>query len=74
MLWEVGFLVVIDDFGIGYLLLVYLDKLLVDKLKIDCEFMGKLGVDDQGGVVKFVIDLVVNFGLRVIVEGVEMLE
>ncbi|MEC7471357.1 MAG: EAL domain-containing protein [Pseudomonadota bacterium] len=68
---ETGFSVAIDDFGTGYSSLAYLDKLPVDKLKIDREFTGKLGADDQGGVVKSVIDLAANFGLRVIAEGVE---
>ena len=68
---EAGFSVAIDDFGTGYSSLAYLDKLPVDKLKIDREFTGKLGADDQGGVVKSVIDLAANFGLRVIAEGVE---
>ncbi|MDC8831754.1 bifunctional diguanylate cyclase/phosphodiesterase [Alteromonas gilva] len=71
---KLGFCVAIDDFGTGYSSLAYLDKLPVDKLKIDREFISKLGEGEQSGVVKSIIDLAGNFGLRVVAEGVETAE
>ncbi|TPV55759.1 EAL domain-containing protein [Aestuariibacter sp. GS-14] len=68
---EAGFSVAIDDFGTGYSSLAYLDKLPIDKLKIDREFTGKLNTDTQGAVVKSIIDLAANFGMSVVAEGVE---
>lgn len=71
---ELGFCVAIDDFGTGYSSLAYLDKLPVDKLKIDREFISKLAADGKAGVVKSIIDLATNFNLRVVAEGVETVE
>lgn len=68
---DAGYSVAIDDFGTGYSSLAYLDKLPIDKLKIDREFTGKLEESDKGGVVKSIIDLAANFDLRVVAEGVE---
>ena len=71
---ELGFQVAIDDFGTGYSSLAYLDKLPVDKLKIDREFTSKLELGEGAGIVKSIVDLASNFDLRVLAEGVETLE
>ncbi|MDG6096365.1 EAL domain-containing protein [Alteromonas sp. ZYF713] len=71
---ELGFHVAIDDFGTGYSSLAYLDKLPVDKLKIDREFTSKLELGEGAGIVKSIVDLASNFDLRVLAEGVETLE
>ncbi len=71
---ELGFHVAIDDFGTGYSSLAYLDKLPVDKLKIDREFTAKLEQGEGAGIVKSIVDLASNFDLRVLAEGVETLE
>lgn len=71
---EMGFHVAIDDFGTGYSSLAYLDKLPVDKLKIDREFTSKLESGEGAGIVKSIIDLAANFKLRVLAEGVETYE
>lgn len=39
LLKKYGILIFIDDFGIGYFLLSYLKKLLIDCLKIDWFFI-----------------------------------
>lgn len=69
-----GFSIAVDDFGTGYSSLAYLDKLPIDKLKIDREFVSQLQSQKRGGVVKSIIDLANNFQLRVIAEGVETAE
>lgn len=42
---EVGFILVLDDFGIGYFLLFYLNWLFIDILKIDCSFILNIFLD-----------------------------
>lgn len=39
-----GFILLIDDFGIGYLLLVYLVCFLIDEFKIDCVFISNIDI------------------------------
>jgi diguanylate cyclase (GGDEF)-like protein len=62
----------IDDFGIGYSSLALLKKLPVNEMKIDRSFvMDMLGNEDDGIIVKSIIDLAHNLGLTVVAEGVE---
>ena len=62
----------IDDFGTGHSSLASLKRLPLDELKIDRQFVAGL-VSDRGDerVVRSVIDLAHNFGLRAVAEGVE---
>lgn len=69
---ERGIYLVLDDFGIGYLFLVYLKWFLLNMLKIDKVFIDdivKSNVDCYMVVV--IINIVYNLGLKVVVEGVE---
>ncbi|HZR46936.1 MAG TPA: EAL domain-containing protein, partial [Candidatus Manganitrophaceae bacterium] len=62
----------IDDFGIGYSSLSYLQKLPVDKIKVDKSFvihMTRNRGDAQ--IVHSTIELAHNLGLKVVAEGVE---
>ena len=61
-----------DDFGTRYSSLSYLKQLPIDQLKIDKEFVQAItkGSDDAL-LVQNIIDLVNNFNLSVIAEGVE---
>lgn len=67
-----GLRISIDDFGIGYSSLTYLQQLPVNELKIDKSF-GQSLIDDPNSVVivRSTIDLAHKLGLSVVAEGVE---
>jgi EAL domain-containing protein (putative c-di-GMP-specific phosphodiesterase class I) len=73
-LHEMGVRIVIDDFGTGYSSLSYLRRLPVDELKIDRSFVLGLSEGEDDTLVRCLIDLAHNLGLRVVAEGVETLE
>ena len=69
---ELGIGVAIDDFGTGYSCLSYLPRLSFDSLKIERSFVHDLGIQPEThAMVSALIGLAHNFGMRVIVEGVE---
>lgn len=62
----------VDDFGIGYSSLSYLQKLPVDCVKIDQSFVTPmLASADSAVIVHSTIELGHNLGLEVVAEGVE---
>lgn len=67
---EMGLGVSIDDFGTGYSSLAYLRNLPATELKVDRSFVNSLEHDDDI-VVRTIIELGHNLGMRVIAEGVE---
>ena len=67
-----GIQIAIDDFGTGYSSLAYLQKLPIDKLKIDRTFILDLSKSKNGSnLVKSIINLSQSLELDVIAEGVE---
>jgi len=67
-----GVEIAIDDFGTGYANLVYLTSLPLDAIKIDRAMVaGLVGHERDRIVVKAMISMARELGLKVVVEGVE---
>lgn len=69
-----GVQVALDDFGTGYSSFAYLRQLPLSCLKMDRQFIADLGQDDSEDgevIVRTLVQLAHNLGLRVIAEGVE---
>ena len=67
-----GFEIWMDDFGSGYSSLNSLQDFSFDVVKVDMKFMRTLDSNDQTPtIVKSIIEMIRNLGLRSLVEGVE---
>lgn len=68
----IGLQLSIDDFGTGYSSLSYLKQFPLDKLKIDQSFIRDLHSNDEDKIiVRTIVDLGRNLGLKLVAEGVE---
>lgn len=70
-----GFQIAIDDFGTGFSSLSYLQKLPIDRLKIDRSFVS--GLNDNAtdkALAWLIVNMGKSLGLAVIAEGVEIPE
>lgn len=69
---QLGIRVSIDDFGTGFSSLSHLQKLDVDKLKIDRAFVNEIKDNSgEGSIAKMVVQLGQSLDMAIIAEGVE---
>jgi len=66
---EAGVTVCVDDFGVGYSSLSYLQQLPVDVVKLDRSFLSDQRKDDR--VLKAIVELAHGLDIRVVAEGLE---
>jgi len=67
-----GVQLTIDDFGTGYSSLSYLHRMPIQKLKIDRSFVSQIeGGAGNREIVKTILTLSRNLGVRVVAEGIE---
>ena len=67
-----GSKVLIDDFGVGYSSLNYLNQLPVDTLKIDQSFVKDIVIDStRRPIVQAIIDMAHSLGHKTVAEGIE---
>ena len=71
---DLGIKLYLDDFGTGYSSLGYLHRFPIDSLKIHHSFVGAMGRDEQGQLVRTITTLAENMNLGVVAEGVETAE
>ncbi|HEX7650111.1 MAG TPA: bifunctional diguanylate cyclase/phosphodiesterase, partial [Noviherbaspirillum sp.] len=68
---HLGIQIAIDDFGTGFSSLSYLEKLPVDRLKIDRAFVNQIDTPEGPRIAELITQLGKKLGLKVIAEGIE---
>jgi diguanylate cyclase (GGDEF)-like protein len=69
---NLGFSIVIDDYGVGFCSLAYLRRLPLRGLKVDHSFVQRMAKNAEDAIiVQSTITLAHNLGLTVVAEGVE---
>lgn len=66
-----GVQIAIDDFGVGFSSLSYLQKLPLDRIKIDKTFVDNSERDSGQIIIETIIGMATRLGLEVVAEGIE---
>jgi diguanylate cyclase (GGDEF)-like protein len=66
-----GISIALDDFGTGFSSLSYLQKLPLNRVKIDRSFINEISESNYSIIAEAIISLAKRLGLRVVAEGVE---
>ncbi|MDV7396945.1 EAL domain-containing protein, partial [Arthrospira platensis SPKY1] len=66
-----GISVAIDDFGTGYSSLSYLERLPLDRIKIDKAFVRQMEPSGGPRIAELIAQLGLKLNLRVLAEGIE---
>lgn len=75
VLRNMGASIALDDFGTGFSSLGQIQRMPVDRIKIDRSFINDIEQDKAArDIVRTIVDLCRNLGLECVVEGVETLE
>ena len=69
-----GISIALDDFGTGFSSLSYLQKLPLDRLKVDRAFVTDINKEGQSVIAETIINLGQKMQLKVIAEGIEEIE
>ena len=69
-----GFSIALDDFGTGYSSLSYLNNLPIDKMKIDRGFIKDYPENDDGTLIKILVEMSKTLKMNVLTEGAETKE
>jgi predicted signal transduction protein with EAL and GGDEF domain len=70
-LHELGVGIVLDDFGTGQASLTHLNRLPIDRVKIDRSFIANLHDRREAAIVRAIVSLAADLGMSVVAEGVE---
>jgi len=68
---ELGVQIALDDFGVGYSSLRYVDDLPVDILKVDRSFVGGITGSEPTPVLEAIVALGGRLGVHTVAEGIE---
>ena len=71
LLHEKGFLVSVDDFGVGYSSITAISYVNFDALKIDKSFIEDIGDAKWENIIRYTINLANSLGMVVVAEGIE---
>jgi diguanylate cyclase (GGDEF)-like protein len=69
-----GISIALDDFGTGFSSMSYVQKLPLDRLKVDRTFIRDIALEGQSVIAETIIDLGKKMHLKVIAEGIEEVE
>src|SRR5699024_4298777 len=70
---DMGVSIAIDDFGTGYSSLSYINKIPINKIKIDKSFISDLNKESKA-IIETIISLGKTLQLELVAEGVETVE